>query len=167
MTEVAATAMDVENSVTTPTIEKSRPPRTHVDSKPLPTDSMVTVPLSEAGTNDEDGRDSIIRPDMIAEERKFSSRPSSVEIHEAFGRRASQASATAPTSGSPTVSISDVDAPETSKPMRSRTDSESSGEAKVDWAELEKKETQQSQESQDDVSPMLYWPVACTNACSP
>lgn len=157
MTEVAATAMDIdENSVTIPTIEKSRPPRTHVDSKPLPTDSMVTVPLSEAGTNDDDGRDSVIRPEIIVEERRLSSRPSSVEIHKAFGRRASQASVTAPASGSPTVSISDADAPARPTSTRSRSDSESSGDAKVDWAELEKKETQQSQESQDDVSRIFY-----------
>ncbi|KAJ4332607.1 hypothetical protein N0V87_008232 [Didymella glomerata] len=155
MTEVTATTMDVEQSATMPTIEEPRPPRTHVDSKPLPTDSMVTVPLSEAGTNDDDVRESIVRPGIIVEERRLSSRPSSDEIHKAFGRRASQASVTAPTSGSPTVSISDVDAPERPKSTRSRSGSESSGDAKVDWAELEKKETQQSHEGQDDSMALL------------
>lgn len=159
--------MDVENSVTTPTIEEPRPPRTHVDSKPLPTDSMVTVPLSEAGTNDEDIRESIVRPDIIVEERRLSSRPSSDEIHKAFGRRASQASVTAPTSDSPTVSISNVDAPERPKSTRSRSGSESSGDAKVDWAELEKKETQQSHEGQDDVGDTAWCHVQHANTRSP
>jgi hypothetical protein len=167
MTEVTATTMDVEQSATMPTIEEPRPPRTHVDSKPLPTDSMVTVPLSEAGTNDDDVRESIVRPGIIVEERRLSSRPSSDEIHKAFGRRASQASVTAPTSGSPTVSISDVDAPERPKSTRSRSGSESSGDAKVDWAELEKKETQQSHEGQDDVGTTLCWQVQDANTCSP
>ncbi|KAJ4318527.1 hypothetical protein N0V94_004382 [Neodidymelliopsis sp. IMI 364377] len=147
--------MDVESSVTTPTIEEPRPPRTHVDSTPLPTDSMVTVPLSEAGTNDDDVRESIIRPEIIVEERRMSSRPSSDEIHKAFGCRASQASVQAPTSTSPTVSVHDVDATETPKSTRSRSGSDSSGDAKVDWAELEKKETQQSHEGQDDAMALL------------
>lgn len=164
---MTATTMDVEQSATTPTIEGPRPPRTHVDFKPLPTDSMVTVPLSEAGTNDDDIRESIVRPDMIVEERRLSSRPSSDEIHKAFGRRASQASTTAPTSCSPTVSISDADAPERPTSMRSRSGSESSGDAKVDWAELEKKETQQSHEGQDDVGAPPCYHVQDANTSSP
>ncbi|KAF3006504.1 hypothetical protein E8E13_004799 [Curvularia kusanoi] len=156
MTEVTATTMDVKSSATTPTVEESRPPRTHVDSTPLPTDSMVTVPLSEAGTNDDDARDSVIRPEIIVEERKSSSsRPSSDEIHKAFGRRGSQASIVASTSGSPTVSVHDVDAADTLKSTRSRSGSDSSGDAKVDWAELEKKETQQNHEGQDDAMALL------------
>lgn len=151
MTEVTATNMDVENSVITPTVDEPRPPRTHVDSKPLPTDSMVTVPLSEAGTNDDDVRESIMRPEIIVEERRLSSRPSSDEIHKAFGRRSSQASVVVPTSDSPTVSVHDVDAAETPMSTRSRSGSDSSGDAKVDWAELEKKETQQNHEGKDDV----------------
>lgn len=145
--------MEIDNSVTAPAVEETRSPRSHVDSKPIPTDSMVTVPLSEAGTNDDDVRDSIMRPEIIVEERRLSSRPGSDEIHKAFGRRASQASIAAPTSTSPTVSVHDVDAAETPKSTRSRSGSDSSGDAKVNWAELEKKETQQSHEGQDDVGP--------------
>jgi hypothetical protein len=167
MTEVTATTMDVENSVTTPTVKEPRPPRTHVDSTPLPTDSMVTVPLSEAGTNDDDVRESIIRPEIIVEERRLSSRPSSDEIHKAFGRRASQASVIAPTSDSPTVSVHDVDAAETPKSTRSRSGSDSSGDAKVDWAELEKKETQQNHEGQDDVGAAVCWHDYHANTCRP
>lgn len=167
MTEATATTMDLESSVTVPTVEEPRPPRTHVDSTPLPTDSMVTVPLSEAGTNDDDVRDSVIRPEIIVEERRLSSRPSSDEIHKAFGRRASQASIAAPTSTSPTVSVHDVDAVETLKSTRSRSASESSGDAKVDWAELEKKETQQNHEGQDDVGPTCCGYVELANTCRP
>lgn len=156
MTEVTTT-MDVENSVTIPTVEEPRRPRTHVDSTPLPTDSMVTVPLSEAGTNDDDVRESILRPEIIVEERRLSSRPSSDEIHKAFGRSGSQANVEVPTSTSPAVSVHDVDATETPKSTRSRSGSDSSGDAKVDWVELERKETQQSQESQDDVGPTFRW----------
>jgi hypothetical protein len=168
MTEATATTMDVKHSAAIPAVEEPRPPRTHVDSTPLPTDSMVTVPLSEAGTNDDDDddddvRDSVIRPEIVVEERK-SSRPSSDEIHKAFGRRASQDSTIAPTASSPTVSVHDVDATETPKSRRSRSGSDSSGEAKVDWAELEKKETQQNHEGQDDVgsiSPGMWTMLTC------
>lgn len=166
MTEVTAT-MDVENSATVPTVKEPRPPRTHVDSTPLPTDSMVTVPLSEAGTNDDDVRDSVMRPEIVVEERRLSSRPSSGEIHKAFGRRGSQASVAAPTSTSPTVSVHDVDAIETPDSTRSRSGSDSSGDAKVNWAELEKKETQQSHEGHDDVGPSFCWHVDHANTCRP
>lgn len=151
MTEVTATTMDVEDCAPVPTVKEPRPPRSHVDSTPLPTDSMVTVPLSEAGTNDDDVRDSTIRPAIVVEERRLSSRPSSDEIHKAFGRRASQASVMVPASDSPTVSVHDVDANDTPKSTRSRSGSDSSADAKVDWAELEKKEIQQNHEGQDDV----------------
>lgn len=161
----ATATMDIENNVTIPTVEESRPPRTHVDSSPLPTDSMVTVPLSEAGTNDDDDvRESIIRPEIIVEERRLSSRPDSEEIYKAFGRRGSQASI-APTSSSPTVSVDDVDAMVTSKSMRSRSGSESSGDAKVNWAELDKKETQQPHEGQDDVGSTFCWHPDHANTC--
>lgn len=155
MTEVTTTTMDVQHGAPVPTVEEPRPPRSHVDSTPLPTDSMVTVPLSEASTNDDDVRDSTIRPAIMVDERRLSSRPSSDEIHKAFGRRASQVSVIAPASDSPTVSVHDVDADETIKSTRSRSGSDSSGDAKVDWAELEKKETQQNHEGQDDVCSTL------------
>lgn len=161
--------MDVENTPTipAPAVEDPRPPRSHVDSTPLPTDSMVTVPLSDAGTNDDDVRESAIHPRIVVGERSLSSRPTSDEIHRAFGRRASQASIAAPTSTSPTVSVHDVDAAETPEATRSRSESESSGDAKVDWAELEKKETQQSHEGQDDVRSTSYWHADHANTRRP
>ncbi|KAH7348009.1 ecotropic viral integration site 5 protein [Pyrenochaeta sp. MPI-SDFR-AT-0127] len=126
----------------------TRSPRTHVDSSPLPTDSMVTVPLSEAdsGIPDDDHDDHDHESsDMIVEERRTSSRPDSSEIHKAFGRRSSQASDNAPTADSPTVSVHDTDAQVSPKSsIKSRRNSNGSGKSEqVDWAELEKKEEQE------------------------
>lgn len=149
-TNMEAATVTVEEAVT-------RSPRTHVDSAPLPTDSMVTVPLSEAGTtpDDEDVRESISQPQIIIEERRDSSRPSSTEILKAFGRRDSQESVNTPTPDSPTVSVHDADAEDRRK-SRSRTRRQSDGSGKsepVDWAELEKKEEQEPEgEGQDKVS---------------
>jgi hypothetical protein len=146
----------------------TRSPRTHVDSAPLPTDSMVTVPLSEAGTSpdEESVRESILQPQIVVEERRDSSRPSSTEILKAFGRRDSQASIDTPTVDSPTVSVHDADADadaEDSRKSRARSRRQSDGSGKsepVDWAELEKKEEQEPEgEGQDKVGicTALYW----------
>jgi hypothetical protein len=150
------TAVAVEEIVT-------KAPRTHVDSAPLPTDSMVTVPLSEAGTtpDDESVRGSILQPQIVVEERRDSSRPSSSEILKAFGgaRRDSQASVDTPTVDSPTVSVHDADAeaeadaPDSRRSRALRRQSDGSGKSEpVDWAELEKKEEQEPEgEGQDKV----------------
>jgi hypothetical protein len=145
----------------------TRSPRTHIDSSPLPTDSMVTVPLSENGTNaddEESSRASITRPEIIVEERPSSSRPNSSEILAAFGRRDSHASVDTPALDSPTVQIEDADEPtspispqtpqspqsptieQALDAFRDRSGSNGSGKSdKVDWAELEKKEEQQKE----------------------
>jgi hypothetical protein len=149
-TEMETATVTVEESVT-------RSPRTHVDSAPLPTDSMVTVPLSEAGTTpeDEDVREPVAQPQIIVEERRDSSRPSSTEILKAFGRRDSQESVDTPAVDSPTVSVHDADVDDRRK-SRSRVRRQSDGSGKsepVDWAELEKKEEQEPEgEGQDKVS---------------
>jgi hypothetical protein len=123
-----------------------------------PTDSMVTVPLSEAGTMpDEDSpRESIQRPRIIIEERRDSSRPSSSEILKAFGRRNSQESIESRTVDSPRVSVRDTDAEESSRGRKNprRRDSDDSGKSQqVDWAELERKEEQEPEgEGQDKVN---------------
>jgi hypothetical protein len=157
-TEMETATVTVEEAVT-------RSPRTHVDSAPLPTDSMVTVPLSEAGTtpDDEDSRASVSQPQIIVEERRDSSRPSSTEILKAFGRRDSQESVDTPTADSPTVSVRDADMEDRRK-SRSRVRRQSDGSGKsepVDWAELEKKEEQEPEgEGQDKVS--ILGQVDCT-----
>ena len=123
--------------------------RTHVDSKPLPTDSMVTVPLSETGDktaeDEQNPRESGPRPAIIVEERRASSRTNSAEIRNAFGRRSSQASMESPAPESPTISVRDTDAPVSPKAdTKSRSNSNGSGKSQeVDWAELEKKEEQE------------------------
>jgi hypothetical protein len=154
----AKDSMDIEHSdmVMSVEAEAPRPPRTHVDSAPLPTDSMVTVPLSEGTAADEDdAEESVPRPEIVIEERRNSSRLNSSEILKAFGRRSSQASIDAPATDSPSVSIDDVDAPESPESRgRSRRGSDGSGKSEpVDWAELERKEEQEPEgEGQDKVS---------------
>jgi hypothetical protein len=150
--------MDTKMEAATLTVEEAvtRSPRTHVDSAPLPTDSMVTVPLSEAGTtpDDESVRGSISRPQIVVDERRDSSRPSSTEILKAFGRRGSQASIDTPTIDSPTASVNGADAQDARKSRaRSRRESDGSGKSEpVDWAELEKKEEEEPEgEGQDKV----------------
>ena len=120
--------------------------RTHV-----PTDSMVTVPLSETGDktaeDEPNPRESGPRPAIIVEERRASSRTNSAEIRNAFGRRSSssQASIESPAPESPTISVRDTDAPVSPKmDTKSRSNSNGSGKSQeVDWAELEKKEEQE------------------------
>lgn len=138
-----------------------RSPRTHIDSQPLPTDSMVTVPLSDTGTEEghaaeEDEEEAAMktpqRPQISLEERRLSSRPTSAEILQAIREpRDSDSSINTPAGNSPTISLPVEEEPQ-SPESPSRTRSESSGSdhsAHVDWAELEKKE-EQEQESQED-----------------
>lgn len=139
----------------------ARSPRTHVDSQPLPTDSMVTVPLSEAATeagNATDDEECTVvtprKPEITVDERRLSSRPTSAEIMQAIREpRDSDASIDTPDVGSPTISLPD-EASQGSKVVdRSRASSDASDQsAHVDWAELEKKEEQECQEDgQDEV----------------
>jgi len=150
--------LDMENGERAMSVEADAPrlPRTHVDSTPLPTDSMVTVPLSEGTTADEDdAEESVPQPEIVIEERRGSSRPNSIEILKAFGRRSSQPSIDAPATDRPSVSVDDVDAPESPESRgRSRRGSDGSGKSEpVDWAELERKEEQEPEgEGQDKVS---------------
>jgi hypothetical protein len=145
----AKTTLEIEQEDAVPNVETAtRSPRTHIDSSPLPTDSMVTVPLSEAdvGADDEDAMEEPRgRPQIIVGERTASSRPNSSEIRKAFGRRDTQTSIEALPIVSPTVSVHDTDAAASPKtPPLSRTNSSGSGKSEqVDWAELEKKEEQQ------------------------
>ncbi|CAN9199591.1 unnamed protein product [Alternaria alternata] len=144
-------------------VKEERQPRTHIDSSPLPTDSMVTVPLSETdGTTPEEeegARQSVMRPEIIVEERRASSRTNSTEIRNAFGRRASQASIETPAPTSPTISVRDTDAPvspKTAGESRGRRTSNGSGKSEeVDWAELEKKEEQEPEGEEEAMALLL------------
>lgn len=139
-----------------------RAPRIHIDSQRLPTDSMVTVPLSEtdgAPVAEDDPVSPALQQPAITideEEKRLSSRPSSVEIMEAFGHSGSRDRTSSPALASPTASLSDQDLPKTpTSAERSRTNSNGSDQsAHVDWAELEKKEEEQEpqEEGQDEVS---------------
>lgn len=155
--------MEVEKNIMDQTTQEgaARSPRTHVDSQPLPTDSMVTVPLSEAATDGgnatEDEECTVVtpqKPEITVDERRLSSRPTSAEIMQAIREpRDSDASINTSEMRSPTLSLPE-DAPRGSKLAdRSRSSSDASDHsAHVDWAELEKKEEQESQEDgQDEV----------------
>lgn len=123
-----------------------RPPRIHIDSRRLPTDSMVTVPLSETdgAPMAEDDPASQQPATTVDEEKGDSSRTNSAEIRKAFGQREDKQEEDT----SPTISLSDADSPEASPTMeRSRSNSNGSDQSShVDWAELEKKEEQEPQE---------------------
>jgi hypothetical protein len=163
------TTMEAKDENVAPNMEGAteRAPRTHVDSSPLPTDSMVTVPLSPRETDrrtpedeEEGARESIMSPQIVVEERRASSRTNSAEIRQAFGgRRSSQASEETPALASPTVSVRDTDAPVSPKSKsseRGRRTSNGSGKSEeVDWAELEKKEEQEP-EGEEEVGPERY-----------
>lgn len=148
MTDVMTTTatMEPQEAMAAPSMEESiqRSP------KHVPTDSMVTVPLSETDgrtpEEEESARESMVRPNIIVEERRASSRTNSTEIREAFGRCDSQTSAEAPAPTSPTISVRDTDAPVSPKTEEARGRRTSNGSGKseeVDWAELEKKEEQE------------------------
>jgi hypothetical protein len=151
-------AMDVKDVA-------ARSPRTHVDSQPLPTDSMVTVPLSETGTDgglaadDDDAPATPLRPEITIDERRLSSRPTSAEILQAIREpsRSSTASVDTPAMVSPTISLPEDEEneipPTPTSEQRTRSDTSGSDQsAHVDWAALEKKEEQQEQgDGQDEV----------------
>ncbi|KAJ4359687.1 uncharacterized protein N0V89_000243 [Didymosphaeria variabile] len=156
--------MDVAQETSAPKGQETagRAPRIHIDSERLPTDSMVTVPLSETdgapAVEDEAVSPALQHPEItIQEHKRTSSRPSSAEIMSAFGRRGSHERGRSLALASPTISLSDEDPPKTpTSAERSRSNSNGSEHsAQVDWAELEKKEEQEPQEEGQDESMAL------------
>ena len=139
-----------------------RSPRTHVNSQPLPTDSMVTVCLSEsdAGQTTEREEDSTAmfpQPEITIVENRISSRPSSLDIVRGLNReRESQGR------GEDSNSVVDLDSPSVfspgelhiqtpTTPDRPRSNSNGSERsAQVDWEELEKTEEQEPREEGSD-----------------
>jgi hypothetical protein len=167
------TTMEAKDGNVAPNMEETteRAPRTHVDSSPLPTDSMVTVPLSETDLSETDARtpeeeegarESIMSPEIVVEERRASSRTDSTEIRQVFGRLSSQASDETPAPDSPTISVRDTDAPVSPKTsVRGRRNSNGSGKSgEVDWAELEKKEEQEPEGEEEVGHKRLYYEMA-------
>jgi hypothetical protein len=147
----------------------ARSPRIHVDSQPLPTDSMVTVPLSETATDggnatedDEPTLRTPQKPEITIEQRRFSSRPTSAEILQAIREpRDSDASIDTPEMNSPTLSVPEEVSGRPRLATRSRSSSNASDRsAHVDWAELEKKE---EQESHEDGQDEVYSPLSIRN----
>ncbi|KAF2488408.1 ecotropic viral integration site 5 protein [Lophium mytilinum] len=137
-----------------------RSPRTHVDSQPLPTDSMVTVSLSESDagqmteTEEEDTRQSR-QPEIKIDTRRLSSRPSSLDILRGSTSRDSSQDATI-TPDSPTSPRDSQRLSPPTTPKRSRSDSnETDHSVQVDWEELEKTEEQEPREKGSDDSMAL------------
>jgi hypothetical protein len=137
-------------------ISTSSTPRKHIDSKPLPTDSLVTIPLSDAErtrppTISGDGTmmDETASVDSLIEEG--SSRRSSLEIFEEENDRESMETGQAnladeleveeePTS--PVIALSGD---------RGRSDSASShGSNQVDWEQLDKTEAAEDADTESD-----------------
>ncbi|KAF2110616.1 rab-GTPase-TBC domain-containing protein [Lophiotrema nucula] len=162
--------MEVDNEAQPAQAPAERSPRTHVDSQPLPTDSMVTVPLSETdgghADEEEDTKPILPQLEISTEEKRTSSRPDSAEIMQAFGSRRSQDdSPLSPTAEveSPTISLpeeAEAEAPRTPTSIeRKRSGTDSSGSVQsvhVDWTELDKTEEQEPQtEGQDDAMALL------------
>lgn len=153
-----------------PTLEAiKRSPRTHVDSQPLPTDSMVTISLSESDAGqkdeekeeekDEDATTTLIQPEINIEDNRLSSRPTSAEILRGIRERGSQDSSIRTSSmvelqspTSPCPEETSIETPVTpTTPERSRSDSGSSvHSAHVDWEELEKTEEQEARDEASD-----------------
>ncbi|KAF2003623.1 hypothetical protein P154DRAFT_519855 [Amniculicola lignicola CBS 123094] len=154
---------DTNMQVAEEAVERSPTPRTHIDSQPLPTDSMVTVPLSEtdgpAMEQDEDETKTLPQLELFTDEKRLSSRPTSTELLNAIRDRDSQdGSINTSAMNSPTISLPEDDLPPT--PLsgdRARSDtSGSGGSAQVDWAELERTEEQEPrEEGQDDAMALL------------
>ncbi|KAF2465644.1 uncharacterized protein BDR25DRAFT_295307 [Lindgomyces ingoldianus] len=160
--------MEVEKDTVQPIQEAAqRSPRTHVDSQPLPTDSMVTVPLSETDGGHVAEPEELVtlplsQPEIMVEEKRLSSRPTSAEIMQAIRERSSQGgsihSPTITEMNSPTLSLPEDQSPHTPRSReRSRSDSSGSDHSvQVDWVELEKTEEQEAREDgQDDAMALL------------
>jgi hypothetical protein len=138
-------------------------PRRHVDSKPIPTDSLVSIPL----TDPERTRPSTINDnDSIMEDSNVESllededlrRRSSIEMFDSLSRRSIIVS----TQASPLNLAEEIDsdkaysifspARSSLSEARSRGESVSSeGSAQVDWEQLDKTEAQDADADDDEV----------------
>lgn len=144
-----------------------RSPRTHVDSQPLPTDSMVTVSLSESDASqtterEEDATTTFPQAEITIVENRIPSRPSSLDIVRGLNREQESQG-----EDEESNSVVDFDSPSVSSPgelhiqtpttpdrLRSNSNS-SERSAQVDWEELEKTEEQEPREEGSDESMAL------------
>ena len=161
---IGATTMAIENAENEHTAADAvrRSPRTHVDSQPLPTDSMVTVSLSESDASqtterEEDATTTFPQAEITIVENRISSRPSSLDIVRGLNREQEPQD-----EDEESNSVVDFDSPSVSSPgelhsqtpttpdrLRSNSNS-SERSAQVDWEELEKTEEQEPREEGSD-----------------
>lgn len=135
----------------------SRSPRKHINSEPLPTDSMVTVSLSDANQATELEEESTVKYNL--EEEAVSSRPSSLDFMRGIdstppSRITSVADDIGHTTtidmGDPAKDLREAEGMPVVYGDRSRSDSSASEDsAGVDWEQLQKTE---QQVSMDDIS---------------
>lgn len=128
----------------------SRSPRKHINSEPLPTDSMVTVSLSDADQAAESEEESTVNYNL--EEEAVSSRPSSLDVMRGTdsispSRITSVANDIRPTTAVDTDDLArdlrEAEGVPAPSGDRSRSDSSASEDsAGVDWERLQKTEQQ-------------------------
>jgi hypothetical protein len=137
-------------------------PRRHVDSKPIPTDSLVSIPLTEPertrpstfNDNDSIADDSNVESPVEDQDLR---RRSSIEMFDSLSRRSRPLSMQAP----PPNLAEEIDsdkaysmfspARSSLSEARSRGESVSSeGSAQVDWEQLDKTEAREDADADDD-----------------
>lgn len=143
-------------------------PRRHVDSRPIHTDSLVSIPLTDSdrtrpstfNDNESITNDSNVESPTEDEDLR---RRSSIEMFDSFSRRSRALSAQAPPLNLAEEIGSDkaysIFSPARSSlsEVRSRADSVSSeGSAQVDWDQLDKTEAHDADADDDEVCSREY-----------
>jgi hypothetical protein len=148
-------------------------PRRHIDSKPIPTDSLVSIPLTDAvrtrpstlNGDDDITEDSNVESNLEDEDLR---RRSSIEMFDSSNRRSRVLSTQAP----PLNLAEEIDsdkaysifspARSSLSEARSRGESISSQEsAQVDWEQLDKTEAREDADADDDEVRLLDSVMAC------
>lgn len=141
-------------------------PRRHVDSRPIHTDSLVSIPLTDPDTTRPSTFSTFDDNESITDDSNVESpmedmdlrRRSSLEMFDSFSRRSRALSTQAP----PLNLAEEIDsdkaysifspARSSLSEIRSRGDSVSSeGSAQVDWEQLDKTEAQDADADDDEV----------------
>jgi hypothetical protein len=151
------------------TPQKETTPRKHVDSKPIPTDSLITIPLSDPAdraTMNSDGPDleyagSIPSPTEPDESWQDSERQS----EEPEERRESDESEMASLAHEIEFNSGSVSSATKSVEERSRSDSTSSnGSVQVDWDSLDQTEAREDADTDsDEVSAQSWMTFICSD----
>jgi len=166
----AATSHTIESPNMTPqsdeAMSSNSTPRKHIDSKPLPTDSLITIPLSDSDqtrppTIDGIGSD-YAESFRSHEEHRASWRDSQPDYEETGAKSESGESANADGTEEMGVNPDQGSSGTTSPTHRSRSGSLSSDESiQVDWERLDKTEEAQDAETDSDEVCLPLWIILC------